>query len=593
MYQLYDEQTPALIVGGGLVGLSAAAFLGWHGIRPLLVERAAEPSRVPRCRSVDPRTMELFAQIGLAERIERAASPLAGRDTVVYADTLAGPELAPPHDRLDQRADDLSERPWVAVEQHALETLLRERAVDLGADVRLGVELVSLDCGPDGVTAVIEDGERPPRIVRADYLIAADGAASPIRGLLGIGQSGPGVLHQMVTVGFTAPLDAALRGRRPARVCLANPAVRGVLAPVDGSGEWTLDVRLGPAADMATPTDAGCVELVRAAVGQPDLPVELVGAPRRWQVSAACAERFEHGRVFLAGDAAHVLPPTGAVAASAGVHDAHNLAWKLGAVLLGQAGDELLATYDAERRPVVEFAMAQATRIYRQLTGVGPAAPPPEVVAARPASGTRPVEVSAPSDDGLDPMALYLGYRYRSAAVLDHAEQAGADHAAAVAEDPRRPTGRPGVRAPHVPLTRDGERIGPHALFGRGYVLLAGPDGGDWLTAARGLASRFGVDVSMCLITHDTAPAEAGQLTDTTGRFYDAYGVGPAGAVLVRPDGFVGWRSPTLAPRPAETLTATLARLLCREAPASTRPRARRRPWTRTAPRLRWPARAA
>jgi putative polyketide hydroxylase len=556
MYQLHDEQTPVLIVGGGLVGLSAAVFLAWHGLRPLLVERRADTSPMIRARAVNPRTMELLAQVGLADRIAGARSPIAGNDQIISAASLAS-EQAQVQDTGWLAGRELSQQDWALIDQDALEPILRARASELGADIRFGVELVSLDNGEDAVNAVIEDGEGPPRIVRADYLVAADGHRSPIRALLGIGREGAGTLSHVLNIRFRADLSPALRGRPVLLARINNDTLQGVLMPVDNKDEWTLGVGVSPDADTraSAPTPARCRGLIRAAVGLPELEPELLDAtPLPWDIAALCAERFTQGRVFLAGDAAHVMPPTGAFGASTGIQDAHNLAWKLAAVLHGHAGPELLASYDAERRPVAELTVRETSRMVQRATSAVAPAP-------------------------IDAVTLYFGYRYRSAAVLGDEPTTAQT---APVEDPREPTGTPGVRAPHVPLARSGEVTGPHSLFGRSWVLLAGPDGDGWLDAGRTVAHRFQLGLDRYLIVHDAAAAEqSDRLVDTTGRFYDAYGVGPAGAVLVRPDGFVGWRSSTLPAHPEDALSAALAKLMCREVPAARRPRVRRRSWTR------------
>jgi hypothetical protein len=248
---------------------------------------------------------------------------------------------------------------------------------------------------------------------------------------------------------------------------------------------------------------------VREALGAPDIAVEIEDV-QRWTASADWAERFSSGRIFLAGDSAHVMPPTGGFGGNTGVQDAHNLAWKLARVLRGRAGPELLETYDAERRPVGELTVEQAYTRY--------------VVRLDPGLGK---ENLAPF---VDDAAVDLGYRYRSAAILS---EDGAD--ASPTENPHEPTGRPGFRAPHVALS-SGSTLD---LFGRDFVLLAGPDGGAWCDAA----SRLSLD--------------AHRIDEP--RFLEAYGLEPSGASLVRPDGFVAWRSTGAGPDVLAEVLATAA----------------------------------
>ena len=245
---------------------------------------------------------------------------------------------------------------------------------------------------------------------------------------------------------------------------------------------------------------------------------------------ADVADRFQDGRVFLAGDAAHVVPPNGGYGGNTGVQDAHNLAWKLALTLTGAAGPGLLATYDAERRPVGELTVEQA--FTRYVTRVAPYLG---------TENTQPL---------VDDFSMEIGYRYNSpAVVLEPGSHPLHEH-------PRESRGRPGARAPHVFLERDGKRLSTLDLFGQNFVLLAGPEGGAWHAAALALADRLGVAL-------DAHVVGAG-LADAGGCFLQAYGISPSGAVVVRPDGFVGWRAVDAAGTPQQVLRQVLQSLLCR-----------------------------
>ena len=199
-----------------------------------------------------------------------------------------------------------------------------------------------------------------------------------------------------------------------------------------------------------------CIGYVREALGAADIPVQIENI-QRWSATADTAERFSDGRILLAGDAVHVMPPTGGFGGNTGVQDAYDLAWKLAYVLDGTAGPELLDTYDAERRPVGSFAVEQAYTRY--------------VLRLDPSLGT----------DNLVPIvdeaAVEIGYRYRSRAIFDEPGDDGAWW-----ENPREPTGRPGMRAPHLTVELDGSEISTLDLFGRGFVLIAGSEGSGWYT---------------------------------------------------------------------------------------------------------------
>jgi putative polyketide hydroxylase len=253
------------------------------------------------------------------------------------------------------------------------------------------------------------------------------------------------------------------------------------------------------------------VDLVRAGLGDEDIAVEIDDV-MRWQATAEVADRFRSGHVFLVGDSAHSMPPYGGDGGNTGIHDAHNLAWKLATVLAGQATPELLSTYEAERRPVAAFTVEQAFARY-----VARAAP------SLAAHGTDPLVNDAVID---------LGYRYDSTAVITEETGGGVLHG-----DPRASAAQPGSRAPHHVLDRDGTQISTMDLFGRHFVLLHGPAGHPWADAARAAADTLGVPVERHAIGDGTG------LGDVSGTFAEAYGIEATGAVLVRPDGFVAWRA--------------------------------------------------
>ena len=278
--------------------------------------------------------------------------------------------------------------------------------------------------------------------------------------------------------------------------------------------------------------EARLIELVRAGAGVPDLPVRIDGVTR-WRATSDVARRFQDGRIFLLGDAAHLMPPNGGFGGNTGIHDAHNLAWKLALVLKGVAGPALLESYEAERRPVAKFTVEQAYTRYV----------------------TRTATYLGATD--YEPLAhdfnVELGYIYHSQAVRpDDADRKGHD-------DPRHTRGRPGARAPHLFLERNGERLSTLDLFGRAYVLLAAPAGAQWCVAAQRAAARFeGLELDPHCVG---SPA----LRDPDDGFCAAYDVTPAGACLVRPDGFVAWRARTDEPDRNASLTRTLGLLLARQ----------------------------
>ncbi len=546
-----ELEVPVLIVGGSLVGLSAALLLRWHGVDSLTVERHSGTAIRARAGHFHLRTIEILRSVGLEAEIRRTSEaqyhPDGGINNV---ESLAGREIGNFIPNLNAGVAEFSPTVRLFINQDALEPIIRARAEALGAQLRYSTECTSLSQDSDGVTAVLSDtGSGTQTTVRARYLIAADGNRSPSRRWLGIGMHGHGLLSNSITIYFRALADLGplLAGRNQGVHYVTSPVLRGFFR-LDRSGNaGFLSVNLvgdisrpqivtgypsAPWADVADGiTEQRALELLRAAIGVPDFPVEIDDIAT-WRAVADGADRYQEGRVFLAGDAAHVLPPNGGYGGNAGVQDAHNLAWKLSMVLTGAAGPALLETYDAERRPVGDLTVEQAYARY--VTRVAPYLGP---------ETTQPL---------VDDFEMEIGYRYNSAAVIP---DAGAEQL--LHEHPRESHGRPGGRAPHVWLDRRGSRVSTLDLLGRTFVLLAGPRGQDWCTAARQAAQHLGV----ALDAYRVGGAELAEVGDS---FPDSYGISPSGAVVVRPDGFVGWRAQDGTGSSAATMTDVLGTLLCR-----------------------------
>ena len=366
------EDVPVLIVGGSLVGLTTAMLLGHHGVRALAVERHAGTAIHPRAGHFQLRTMELLRQLGLEERV-RAKSRETYSQTggIIAVESLAGRELATYVKELNEGVEGFSPTVRVFINQDALEPLLHERALELGATVRTRTEAAAIDQDADGVTVTLRDLDSgDEREVRAQYVVAADGNRSPMRKRLGIGMRGYGQLSRSITIYFRADCAELLRDRNQGVLYVHNPELRGFfrLDRTGGTGFLVIntvgeDVTQDSAIDVqAGLTNERALEFLRTAIGT-DMPMEIVDiAP--WQAEANCAERLRAGRVFLAGDAAHVVPPNGGFGGNTGVQDAHNLAWKLAAVVKGDAGPGLLDTYEAERLPLCELTVRQAYTRY-------------------------------------------------------------------------------------------------------------------------------------------------------------------------------------------------------------------------------------
>ena len=536
------EEVQVLIVGGSLVGLTTAILLARHGVKALAVERHSGTAIHPRAGHFQIRTIEILREMGLEDESRRKAretyDPEGG---IIAVESLAGKEVARFIPNLNVGVDHRSPTGRLFVDQDVLEPMLRRTAEQLGARLTYRTEMTSFDQDAQRVRAVIRDLDSgDEREVVARYMVAADGNRSRVRKALGIEMQGYGLLSKSVTIYFEADCAPYLQGRNSGVFYVHNPTLRGFfrlnLAGQRGflaincvGADVTRDEAVNVSQGM---NEERALELLRAAIGVPGLPMK-VRQIVPWDAEANVASRFSDGRVFLAGDAAHVVPPNGGFGGNTGVQDAHNLAWKLAMVVNGRAGPELLETYDDERRPVGAFTVDQAYGRYAT-----------RVVPERGKENVKPI---------VDDLLIEIGYRYRSSAVI------GGSAGDPLVEHPDKLRAALGTRAPHVVLERDGASISTLDLFGERFVVLTGPNGGAWRTAAGEAASALGVPIDVWQVGGERG------LHDVDGRFLEAYALGPAGAVLVRPDSFVAWRASESASADGRALGRALASILSRD----------------------------
>lgn len=531
-----DIEVPVLIVGGSLVGMSAALFLGQHGVRSLAVEYHRGTAIHPRAAQATQRTMELFRGVGL-ERIirDRSAEQFVPNGGVVAVETLAGGLTTEFIADLNAGIRDVSPCERVFLSQNALEPLLKQRALELGAEFRFATEVLALQPDADGVTAQLrhrDSGEITT--VRAQYVIAADGAHSRMREQLGIGVRGRGTFSRSITIYFRANLQPFLAGKQWAVVYVNNSQLRGFFRfekPFESA--FLVVNTAGDPAAPDTDLSAGLSQerarhFVHVALGA-TIPVTIENV-MHWNACADVATTFRVGRVFIAGDAAHVMPPNGGFGGNTGVQDAHNLAWKLALVLSGRAHPALLDSYAAEREPPAALTVEQAYTRY--VVRTDPHLKP---------TGTAPY---------VQDLNIELGYVYRSSAIAASEPDDGALHM-----HPRESRGRPGTRAPHVWLERNGTRLSTLDLFGTGFTLLGGPEAQGWCRCGRAASTAISLPLE-CF-----SPGSDG-LRDPEGTLPAAYGIGPGGCALVRPDGFIAWRTPGIEPPSTSALLSVLAGIL-------------------------------
>jgi putative polyketide hydroxylase len=531
---------PVLIVGAGAGGLSASALLAKYGVRSLLVEKRRETFIYPKARNLSFRSLEILRGLGLDDEVHAVADRVS--DMVVKPTLNSAEEkLAIDIDAFFAGLDQLSPEPSVQYcPQSSLEPMLLAETRRRGSDVRYGTELCSFEQDDSGVTAVVRDlhsGES--QTVRADYLIAADGVHSRIRESLGVTTSGYGALPIFVVfIYFRAPWRRFVPHLSDGDgVQVKNADVDGIfLVAKDDLGMFITTYFPGKGETAAQFTPQYCCDVLTKAVGeQIDLEIIEVAA---WQPYEQVADQFQCGRVFFVGDCGHTMPPFKAGGANTAVQSADNLAWKLAAVLDGTADPALLASYHAERHPVGRFAARQSltgpTVGLLRLEDEGPGLPP---------------------DEEASMFSLLVGYQYRSAAVVTDQPAPADPDAVSLADELR---GQPGTRVPHAWVQHGNRRVSTLDLVGRGFTLLAGDDGARWTDAAAAASAALGVPIAVHRI------GSAGDALDPDGSWAQVTGLAPDGALLVRPDDFVGWRADRLPAEPERELRRALSAILAR-----------------------------
>jgi 2,4-dichlorophenol 6-monooxygenase len=566
-----DIEVPVLVVGAGGCGLSASIFLSDLGIGHLVVERHPGTSHLPKAHYLNQRTMEIFRQHGVADDVYADGAsmdkfgmirwmtslggdgPLDGR-TFYEMDGFGGGDLAAGYERD-------SPGPSTNLPQVRLEPLLRHHAEERAPGaVRFNQELVSLAQDGGGVTAVVRDtGTGTETTVRAGYVLAADGGKT-VGPALGVTMAGPTNMLDLVSVHFSADLSAWWDDRCSITFFL-NPDGGGSgwgsgamvqVGPTWGAHSEEFNVVFGFMPDDPQRFDEdSIVPKVRDLLKLPDLELTCHRISH-WIVEGVLADRYRVGRVLLGGDAAHRHPPTTGLGLNSAIQDAHNLAWKLAAVIRGDAGDALLDSYQAERRPVaarnVDWAMFTFLNhgIVDSALGMMPGMPPEahrqvfrEFLSDTPMGATRRArfaEVARTQRTEFQAHDLEIGFSYEAGALLP-------DGTPPPPADPMggryHPTTRPGHRLPHAWLERDGARVSTHDLVGvtGGFALVTGAAG--WGNAAAVVAGELGVAVTVAVIGDGDGP---GEYTDVDGTWAALREIPADGAVLVRPDNHVAWR---------------------------------------------------
>ena len=512
---------PVLVVGGGPVGLGLANELGWRGVKCLLVEQGDGTVFHPRANAINVRTMEFCRRWGVVDRVREVGTPPDYPHTALYLTSLAGYEIArierPAHG--GGRSSPVSpERPQ-RCNQIWFDPVLRNRAAEYpSVTVRMECRFVSFEESENGVVAELQDLKTgKTEYVTARYLVACCGGRSSIRETLGIEMEGESVLGYPIDIFIRAPelWTHHDKGKAALHFLLGPGGIWASFNAVNGNDLWRLTIH--GTKTYVDPESLDPEECLARAVGT-DFPHEIISVIG-WTRRELVATQYRAGNVFLAGDCAHMNSPSGGYGMNTGMGDAVDLGWKLAAALEGWGGDNLLTSYNDERRPVAERNVKEATRNSEVRRFEVPdfiADATPEGEAIRKSLGRQFLEESKRRFGNF---GIALGYRYENSPICcpDDGEPPSQDLSLF------RQTSYTGCRAPHGWLPDGRSTID---LFGHGFKLLCfgenAPEGGALLEAA---AAR-GVPLEVVRVDDE----ELGDLYERT-------------LVLVRPDGHVAWRS--------------------------------------------------
>lgn len=533
----HTNETPVLIVGGGPVGLALACELGWRGVACTLLEAKDGVNLHPRANVLQVRVQELFRRWGIMEEVRAAGYPPGYPCDFVFTSRVARHEIFrfsfPDYESAISRSPGLLERfPELAhstgyklfVGQNALEPILARFASSFpGVTLRTHTRLVSFDQNDTGVTAYIS-GPNGDETLRATYMVGCDGGRSTVRAQLGLTLEGMAEFGTNVGIYFRSPsfYDSHDKGRCALYWSMA-PGASGVFIPIDGHEHFNLQRHLRPG---ERPEDVDPQAAIEASFGKP-LKADILSV-QPWSSHALVARKYRKGRIFLAGDAAHLFVPTGGFGMNTGIVDAIDLATRFAGAFDGSFGPAMLDAYEPERRMTAVRNAREAADNYFEIT---PCLLAPDSIERDDDVGTivrgKYKRLLAGQRKHFNAWGINLGYRYESD-VIQREDSTAPDHDA----ETYSPSTYPGMRAPHAWL---GDGTSTLDLFGHGFVLLAFGDD-DCENLVRD-ATLLGIKLQSHRID-DAAIAHLYQ------RRY----------VLVRADGTVVWRGDSLAGLDALTL---------------------------------------
>lgn len=577
-----DFETDVLVVGGGPAGLATALTLAKHGVDVTLITKYRCTANTPRAHITNQRTVEVFRDLGIEDKVLAAATPAHLMANNVWATSFAGEEIARlltwgNHPQRKHEYDAASASPMCNIPQHILEPILADEVRAAGGHIRFLTELTDFTQDQTGVTAAITDRQTGAAITaRAQYLVGADGANSTVVDKLGLPLRGQHGLGASLNIWIEADLTKYCAHRPGVLYWMLRPGNdywvgSGTFICVRPWTEWAVLFMYDPSEGEPDTSEAALRERLRPVIGDDEIPITIKAAGK-WQINDVVAERFAEGRVFCVGDAVHRHPPANGLGSNTSIQDGYNLGWKLAYVLNGRAGEALLDTYDAERQPVGAKVVARANQSVRDMKPIA------EALGFAPGQseedGWRRLEaIKAPGADNeinrarlAEAIALQnyqfnchgveLGQHYRSSAIF----ASGEDGTAQTDDLVYTPSTRPGSRLPHAWVTVDQRRVSTHDLcpFGA-YTLLTGPDGRDWIEAAHRIAADTGIPIAARMI------GPGGDAEDPYFEWAGLRRIADSGCLLVRPDKHIAFRKNAIGHSAHDELQDVLMRILSRE----------------------------
>lgn len=595
-------ETDVLIVGAGPAGMVSALCLAKLGVRSTIIERYPRVNPHPKAHELNARSIEILGELGVSmEELSREAAPDEDGSRILFCKTI-NEEFG----RIDLLADGgsaqkyarhlRSDKPYLNLSQTELELVIREHvARDPHVELMVEHEWEGFDQTETEVLSRVRTltGSADTLLIRSRYLIGADGAGSKTRESLGIEMIGPDRLQDFVNAYFELGLRDYVH--TPAKLYwILHPAAAGAFIAHHVDKRWTYNVPItAPYEKPEDFTEDVLKKRIEIALGTDRYDIQIKSVSY-WRMTAQVAERYRRGRVFLVGDSAHRFPPTGGLGMNTGIADAHNLGWKLAAVLKGRSPESLLETYEIERKPVAERNGAESRanfdKIFEVIEAFGLSRDAPELMARisnhpfvkgmpgflrRPLLGllrapahlafgrfrwspSRRKRVASSIEDQaphFDRIGLDIGYVYQEGAVVpEENAPPPAEHQVMEYE----PTTRPGARFPHVALAGGPNPGSTHDLIGYDrYTLLTGAAGSGWSDALRRLAESIETPVSSVSLGDMSAEVSS----EGIARLQAACEIEPEGALLIRPDGHVGWRHRKASADPDGTLLAAFRNL--------------------------------